>query len=130
MRLLLDTHIAIWWLAGSARLGVRSRELIQENDCAVSATSLIETRFLALAGRAQIPDMTVIIEHLEQDGIALIPLAANHIAEGVRFENSHAGIYDRMLLGTAASENRSLLTRDAALLALAKKARLGFVVEG
>ena len=30
----------------------------------------------------------------------------------------------------AAAEGRILLTRDAALLALAKKARLGFVAEG
>ena len=130
MRLLLDTHIAIWWLAGSPRLGLRSRALIQDGDCAVSAVTLIETRFLALAGRAEIPDVSVIVQHLEQDGIALIPLAANHIAESARFENSHADIYDRMLLGTAATENRALLTRDAALLALAKKARLGFVAEG
>ena len=130
MRLLLDTHIAIWWLAGSPRLGTRSRVLIQDSDCAVSAATLIETRFLALAGRAEIPDASVIVRHLEQDGIALIPLAASHIAESARFENSHADIYDRMLLGTAAIENRALLTRDAALLALAKKARLGFVAEG
>ncbi len=130
MKLLLDTHIAIWWLAGSPRLGARSRGLIQESDCAVSAATLIETRFLALAGHAEIPDLSVIVQHLEQDGIALLPLAAHHIAQSTRFENSHADIYDRLLLGAAASENRILLTRDAALLALAKKVRLGFVAEG
>ncbi len=130
MRLLLDTHIAIWWLAGSARLGKAARSLIEDNDCAVSAATLIETRFLALAGKAEIPDVPVIVQHLEQDGIALLPLMASHIAESTRFENSHADIYDRMLLGAAAVENRALLTRDTALLALAKEARLGFVVEG
>lgn len=130
MRLLLDTHIAIWWLAGSARLGKNARMLIEESDCAVSTATLIETRFLSLAGRAEIPEVPVIVRHLEQDGIALLPLMASHIAESTRFENSHADIYDRMLLGAAAVENRALLTCDAALLALAKQARLGFVVEG
>ena len=130
MRLLLDTHIAIWWLAGSARLGKEARKLIEGGDCAVSTASLIETRFLSLAGKAEIPEVPVIVRHLEQDGIALLPLMASHIAESTRFENSHTDIYDRMLLGAAAVENRALLTRDAALLALAKKARLGFVVEG
>ena len=130
MRLLLDTHIVVWWLAGSARLGKRARTLIEENDCAVSAATLIETRFIALTGKAEIPDVPVIVEHLAKDGIALVPLLASHIAESTRFENSHADIYDRMLLGTAAAENRTLLTRDVALLALAKMARLGFVAEG
>ena len=130
MRLLLDTHIAIWWLAGSARLGKPAHMLIEGGDCAVSAATLIETRFLSLAGRAEIPEIPVIVRHLEQDGIALLPLMASHIAESTRFEHSHADIYDRMLLGVAAVENRALLTRDAALLALAKKARLRFVVEG
>ena len=130
MRLLLDTHMAVWWLAGSARLGKRARALIEESDCAVSAASLIETRFLALAGKAEIPAVPVIVEHLAKDGIALVPLMASHIAQSMRFESSHADIYDRMLLGVAAVENRTLLTRDVALLALAKKARLGFVTEG
>ena len=130
MKLLLDTHMAVWWLAGSARLGKRARALIEENDCAVSAASLIETRFIALTGKAEIPDVPAIVEHLAKSGIGLVPLMASHIAESTRFENSHADIYDRMLLGVAVVEHRTLLTRDAALLALAKKAKLAFVTEG
>ena len=130
MRLLLDTHMVVWWLAGSVRLGKRARTLIEESDCAVSAASLIETRFIALTRKAEIPDVSLIAEHLAKDGIALVPLMPSHIAESMRFENSHSDIYDRMLLGTAAIENRVLLTRDAALLALARKARLEFVAEG
>lgn len=130
MRILLDTHMAIWWLAGSMRLGKSARQMIESGDCAVSAATLIETRFLALAGKAEIPDVPVIVRHLEQNGIVLLPLTDSHIAESMRFDNSHADIYDRMLLGAAAVESRTLLTRDAALLALAKKARLAFVVEG
>ena len=87
-------------------------------------------RFIALTGKAEIPDVPAIVEHLAKSGIGLVPLMASHIAESTRFENSHADIYDRMLLGVAVVEHRTLLTRDAALLALAKKAKLAFVTEG
>ena len=49
MKLLLDTHIVIWWLAASPRLGKSAHTLIQENDCTVSVATFIESRFLALA---------------------------------------------------------------------------------
>ena len=48
----------------------------------------------------------------------------------MRFEQSHPDIYDRLLLGAAIVESCTLLTRDAALLALAKKAKLAWVMEG
>ena len=70
------------------------------------------------------------IRHLEQDGISILPLAAAHVGESMRFEQSHPDIYDRLLLGAAIVESCTLLTRDAALLALAKKAKLAWVMEG
>lgn len=129
MRLLLDTHLVIWWLSGSHRLGRHAEELIKKNDCAVSAASLIESRFLARAGKARIPDVAVIARHLEQDGIRILPLETAHIAESTRFELSHPDIYDRLLLGTAAASNHVLVTRDAELLALARSAGLTWVLE-
>ena len=130
MKLLLDTHIVIWWLAASPRLGKSAHTLTQENDCTVSVATFIESRFLALAGRARIPEVSTMIRHLEQDGISILPLAAGHVGESMRFEQSHPDIYDRLLLGAAIVENRTLLTRDAALLVLARKAKLAWVTEG
>ena len=46
------------------------------------------------------------------------------------FEPAHNDVFDRLLLGAAAAENFTLFTRDATLLALAKKATLAWVVEG
>ena len=130
MRLLLDTHIVLWWLAASLRLGKPARVLIESHDCAISVATLIESRLLARTGRANIPDVSVIADHLERTGISTIPLTSKHIAESARFENSHPDIYDRLLLGVAIVENRPLLTRDVALLKLAAEARLSLVIEG
>ena len=60
----------------------------------------------------------------------MLPLTSEHVEESTRFEPVHNDVFDRLLLGAAAAENFTLLTRDAALLALAKKAKLAWVVEG
>jgi PIN domain nuclease of toxin-antitoxin system len=130
MRLLLDTHFALWWLSASRRLGRRAQTLIQDSDSAVSVASLIESRMLALAGKARVPDVASIANQLEQDGIPILALETAHVAESMRFELSHTDIFDRLLLGTAAASARTLLTRDSALLALAESARLRWVLEG
>ena len=130
MRLLLDTHFVYWWLSGSAKLGKQTRTTIETNDCAACTVSLIESRIKAMTGRLTVPEPRVVEQHLSDDGIAMIALSAAHIAESVRFEHAHPDLYDRLLLGCAAAENRILITRDAALLALAKKAKLAFVAKG
>jgi PIN domain nuclease of toxin-antitoxin system len=127
---LLDTHLVLWWLAGSRRLGSKARRLIERNDCAASVATLIESRLLAKAGKLRIPDVSVIAEHLQDDGIQVLALDAAHVAEGVRFEASHSDVFDRLLLGAAAASGRVLLTRDAGLLALAQSAGLGWILEG
>ena len=44
MRLLLDTHALLWWLADDDQLGSQARELIEDpgNDVLVSVVSLWE----------------------------------------------------------------------------------------
>ena len=44
MKLLLDTHALLWWLADDDRLGTRARALIEDpaNDVLVSVASLWE----------------------------------------------------------------------------------------
>ena len=130
MRFLIDSHFVFWWLTASPKLGSSTRKLIRTHDCVVSTVSLIESRLAVQAGKLALPAVPIITQQLERDDFETIPLAPSHVAESARFEQSHSDVYDRLLLGTAAVEGLFLLTRDAAILRLAAKARLGFVVEG
>lgn len=129
MRFLLDTHFIVWWLDDSPRMGAAARKLIATGDCAVSVISLMELRLKIAAGKMIMPKGVSAHRQLEAEGFALLPMMPEHVEESARFENAHADIYDRILLGAAACERRVLLTRDAALLALAKANRLAFVRE-
>ena len=52
MRLLLDTHIAVWWLAGDRRLGPAARATIEAADTAyLSSVSVWEIVIKQARGR-------------------------------------------------------------------------------
>lgn len=130
MRLLLDTHFVLWWLAGSSKLGASSRRLIAAADCAVSTATFVEMRMKCAAGKLSLPAVAQLDSQLGSEGFRILTLTPAHVDAAARFELAHPDMLDRLLLGTAAVEGRVLLTRDAAILSLAKRAQLDFVREG
>jgi PIN domain nuclease of toxin-antitoxin system len=130
VRLLLDTHFILWWLAGSSKLGVPARRLIGSADCAASTASFVEMRMKCAKGKLSLPGVAQLQAQLDAERIQVLALTPAHVDAGARFEQTVADPMDRLLLGTAAVEGRVLLTRDAVLLALADRASLKFVREG
>ena len=83
MRLLLDTHILLWWLQEPRKLSAASKRLIATSDCAVSVVSLWELAMKETRGKVGLP--TTLDEEIILQGFRLIPLKA----EGrVRFVDS------------------------------------------
>ena len=130
MTLLLDTHFVIWWLGNSPSLSRQSRQRIATSDCAISVVSLIEMRMKIASGKLSLPSGASAGRQLASEGFSLLPLTSEQVEESARFEPAHNDVFDRLLLGVAAAENCTLLTRDAALLALAQKTKLAWVMEG
>jgi PIN domain nuclease of toxin-antitoxin system len=62
VRLLLDSHIILWWSAGDPRLGKRAERLLvrAENELLVSAASWWELAVKRTLGRLQL-DMGIML---------------------------------------------------------------------
>jgi PIN domain nuclease of toxin-antitoxin system len=59
VRLLLDTHIVLWWLSDSPRLAKRSKKLIAGNaEVFVSAATAWEIAIKKSLGKLKAPDCT------------------------------------------------------------------------
>ncbi len=126
MKLLLDTHIALWAVTDSPKLGAIARELIlaPENSIHVSAATLWEIAIkyaLNVGGRAGRGDMPVssarAAELFVLSDYQPLPIEWAH-AEAVSVlptVKSHADPFDRMLIAQARCELMTLLTRDAAV---------------
>ena len=112
MRLLLDTHILLWWLANSASLSDRARELIADPDNAVfvSAVSLWEIRLKQSLGKLQLP--SDFEERLAGESFESLPLLAAHAREVASLPWHHRDPFDRMLIAQARVAELALLTAD------------------
>lgn len=120
---LLDTHVLIWLVAGSSRLGSRSRSFIQEaaqdNILLVSAITPWEIAMLVSKGRLVL-DREVgewIAVALALPGIRLTPLSPEVTIASTRLSGTiHADPADRILAATSRHLNAILVTEDQRLL--------------
>lgn len=117
MRLLLDTHILLWWARGDRRLTKSLTEVIssRESDVAVSAASLWEISIKRALGRIDV-DMGELIESAAADGFSELPVRFGHTTILASLPRRHDDPFDRILIAQAIAEGRRLVTTDDAIL--------------
>lgn len=120
MKLLLDTHIAIWAVANSPRLPESARELIADaqNEIVVSVASRweIATKRALRRRTEQMPISAAEGEtYFRAAGYRLLSVAAEHIRALEQLPAHHADPFDRLLVAQATHESAELLTADARL---------------
>lgn len=114
MRILLDSHVALWWLDDSAALGPRCRELIASADEAfVSAVTPWELGIKRSLGKLSMPDG--LVDVLESGGFRSLSITAAHAAMAPALPALHRDPFDRMLVAQAQLETLVLVTADKAL---------------
>lgn len=115
MRLLLDTHVVLWALAGSPRLSAAARQLIEEADeVYVSAASIWEVAIKARLGKIE-ADPQQLVDAIEASGFISLPVTAAHAAGVGALQPVHQDPFDRLLLAQALAEPLRLVTADAVL---------------
>ena len=110
-RLLLDTHIVLWWRGNDPRLALAAREAIASASLVfVSSASAWEIAVKSSLGRVRLPQSFA--EGVEQSGFIELPVSFRH-ADAVEFlPRHHADPFDRMLLAQAKVERLVLVTHD------------------
>lgn len=119
MRILLDTHVALWALADSPRLSKAARDLILEprNEIFVSAATVWEIAIKHTLARGDMPvSGRQAAELFKRAGYSELPVTAVHAAATETLPPHHADPFDRVLVAQALSEPMRLLTHDRALL--------------
>jgi PIN domain nuclease of toxin-antitoxin system len=111
LRLLLDTHVLIWW-ARAERLAGAAREALADpsNDVVVSAASIWEAETKVTAGRLRLGRN--LARESEVHGFRQLPITFAHAARAGRLPVHHGDPFDRMLVAQAELENLTLVSRD------------------
>ncbi len=115
MRLLLDTHIYLWWLTDSPALGARARELVARSDAVyVSTVSIWESGIKWQAGKLPVPPDDLVMG-IERCKFVELPITSRHAVAASRLPPHHLDPFDRMLVAQTIAEPMHLLTSDKAL---------------
>jgi PIN domain nuclease of toxin-antitoxin system len=112
VKILLDTHLLLWWLGGGSRLPQTARRLVAdpENTVFVSAVSLWEIWLKRSLGKLQLPDNFE--EVLAAESFESLPLTCEQAREVARLPWLHRDPFDRMLVAQARVSRLRLLTAD------------------
>lgn len=111
MRLLLDTHVVLWELAGTRRVGRQARQAIEQaSELAFSAVSFAEIGVKAAVGKLVVPDD--LRERVEQSGLRILGLAPEHGLGVARLPLHHRDPFDRLLISQARCERMTVVTAD------------------
>ena len=117
MRLLLDTHIAIWLARDAAELKPESRRLIQAADAVfVSSASLWEATIKVALGKLPLLPQRL-ADQLVAAGIEHLQVSWAHALAVHQLPMVHKDPFDRLLIAQAMSEPMHLLTHDGLLAA-------------
>ena len=126
--LLLDTHVLVWSVEASPRLGAHARQAInraaREQRVLVAAITPWEIALLVGKGRLQLNAdvMEWVREALGKPGVMVAPLEPEIAVASTRLPwEMHPDPADRMLVATARHLGATLVTADRALLGMAGK---------
>ena len=113
MRLLLDTHVLIWWDEGAA-LSKRAADAIRRAEQVyVSAVSGWEIAIKASLGR--IESSRSVTDATRESGFEELPVRLAHAEALQDLPVVHKDPFDRLLVAQARAEGLTLVTRDRAI---------------
>ena len=113
-RLLLDTHVFLWWRGEPSRLSAEVRSRIATAELVfVSAASAWEAGIKVALGRLDLPD--TIEAGVLASGFEKLLITFPHAERAASLPSHHRDPFDRMLVAQAQIEDLILVTRDGLL---------------
>ncbi len=116
MKILLDTHIFLWYISGDARLPEEKRESIRdpENEVYLSVVSVWEAIVKYQLGKLDLPAAPEIYLPLQRERHQILSLALDEasVAYLAKLPPIHRDPFDRMLICQSNVLGLSMLTGD------------------
>ncbi|MBC7796695.1 MAG: type II toxin-antitoxin system VapC family toxin [Pyrinomonadaceae bacterium] len=115
MKLLLDTHTFLWFIAGDTNLSITAQDLI--NDAAnikfVSTASLWETAIKVSTGKLNLSASfdDLFPTQIESNGFELLQIKISHVSFISKLP-FHRDPFDRLLIAQAIEEKMEIVSID------------------
>jgi len=114
MRLLLDTHALLWWLAGERRLSRRARVAIGNPDAEVIVSAASAWEIATKFRLGKLPGAATIVHDipgvLASQSFQSLPISIVHAQRAGALPGEHRDPFDRMLIAQSLCEGLTLVT--------------------
>jgi PIN domain nuclease of toxin-antitoxin system len=114
MKLLLDTHVVLWWVRDDRRLNAAARKAIATADIVwVSAVTASEVAIKVSLRRLRLNEPLAVT--VAADDLTELPVTFKHANELSVLPFHHTDPFDRLLVAQARVEGATIVTHDRAL---------------
>lgn len=112
MKLLLDTHILLWWLTQDQKLSQTAIDTIADSDniIFISAATAWEIAVKKMIGKLEAPDDLPIA--LAANDFLELPITIEHSQKLYQLPLHHHDPFDRIMVAQAIAEDLTFMTRD------------------
>jgi PIN domain nuclease of toxin-antitoxin system len=115
VRLLLDSHVFLWWKAADPRLTPTLVGAIAEAEAVyVSAASAWELGLKISLGKLRLPEP--VEDGIVSAGFTELPVRLRHTRRAVELPPHHSDPFDRLLVAQALVEDLTLMTHDERIM--------------
>ena len=116
MNVLLDTHVFLWWIAGSPLLSAHAQSVIADptTEVYLSVASGWEIAIKSRLGKLKMPSnlQAFMATQLQLNSIQVLPIQMIHALHVSTLPDHHRDPFDRLLVAQSQIENMPLLTSD------------------
>jgi len=116
MRVLVDTHVFLWWVEGDRTLPPKARAALadQDNECLFSLVSVWELAIKAGLGKLKLalPVQRYVVEHVAANGFRMLDIRMAHVGRVESLVPHHGDPFDRLLIAQALEEKLPVVTAD------------------
>ncbi|GBO52604.1 hypothetical protein APA_273 [Pseudanabaena sp. lw0831] len=116
MRVLIDTHVFIWWTSDVKKLSSRVHDLLlnPSTEAILSMVSIWEMQIKLSLGKLQFRTALseLVDDEINRNRIELLPLSLSHIYALSNLPNHHRDPFDRILIAQSMDEDLQILSID------------------
>lgn len=117
MRILIDTHIFLWFINNDPQLSSTAKKLLESDvELLLSVVSLWEIAIKVSTGKMTLPKPFEIFipEQLQQNEIAILPIVTEHLTYITTLAFHHRDPFDRLLIAQSIVEGIPIVSVDTA----------------
>ncbi len=116
-RLLLDTHVFLWWVDDAPELSAAARRVIADghNECYLSVASCWEMAIKSSLGKLRLAKSVdrFVSEQVTANGFSMLNIELRHAAKVEKLPFHHRDPFDRLLIAQAVMEKLTIVSADS-----------------